>query len=142
MNRRRPAILWVALVTVGVISLAQLGASSGTQSVIVLVSAVLSAFLLIGLHAGHRWAYVLTLLFCVVGPIAGFDEGPEAGWQILIVIWLMVAVPVILSSRFFWVQPRRDELPDPLRCPKCGYSLLGLTEPRCPECGQEFKMPG
>lgn len=21
------------------------------------------------------------------------------------------------------------------RCPKCGYSTIGLTEPRCPECG-------
>lgn len=23
-------------------------------------------------------------------------------------------------------------------CLKCGYSLTGLTEPRCPECGREF----
>ncbi len=24
--------------------------------------------------------------------------------------------------------------PDPNACPTCGYSLVGLTEPRCPEC--------
>ena len=24
-------------------------------------------------------------------------------------------------------------------CLKCGYNLRGLTEPRCPECGQEFE---
>ncbi len=35
-----------------------------------------------------------------------------------------------------------DETPDPTseaaRCPKCGYSLLGLREFRCPECGEPF----
>lgn len=25
-----------------------------------------------------------------------------------------------------------------LRCLACGYSLIGLTEPRCPECGEPF----
>ncbi len=25
--------------------------------------------------------------------------------------------------------------PDPLKCGKCGYSLVGLTSDRCPECG-------
>lgn len=25
------------------------------------------------------------------------------------------------------------------RCPKCGYTLAGLTEARCPECGRAFK---
>ena len=27
-----------------------------------------------------------------------------------------------------------------LRCTKCGYSLKGLTEPRCPECGELFNQ--
>jgi hypothetical protein len=25
-----------------------------------------------------------------------------------------------------------------VHCPRCGYNLRGLTEPRCPECGFEF----
>ncbi len=25
--------------------------------------------------------------------------------------------------------------PDPLQCDKCGYSLVGLTSDKCPECG-------
>lgn len=29
-------------------------------------------------------------------------------------------------------------VPVPGHCPKCGYSLMGLTEPRCPECGRPF----
>ncbi len=31
--------------------------------------------------------------------------------------------------------------PDPLTCTHCGYSLIGLPEPRCPECGQPFQSP-
>jgi len=27
-------------------------------------------------------------------------------------------------------------------CWECGYSLIGLTEPRCPECGTEFDPAG
>ncbi len=26
--------------------------------------------------------------------------------------------------------------PDETRCRKCGYILRGITEPRCPECGE------
>ncbi len=34
---------------------------------------------------------------------------------------------------------RRCELPYPPLCEKCGYSLRGLNEPRCPECGTTFR---
>ena len=33
---------------------------------------------------------------------------------------------------------REKERREGVRCVKCGYSLRGLTEPRCPECGTEF----
>ena len=33
--------------------------------------------------------------------------------------------------------PSRDE---PV-CKNCGYSLRGLPEPRCPECGEPFEPP-
>src|SRR5262245_39499083 len=32
----------------------------------------------------------------------------------------------------------RLRLPDETRCRKCGYILRGLTEPRCPECGERI----
>ena len=28
------------------------------------------------------------------------------------------------------------------RCVRCGYLLTGLVNPRCPECGQGFELPG
>ena len=33
--------------------------------------------------------------------------------------------------------PRRDPFAG-LNCPTCGYDLRGLSEPRCPECGEGF----
>ena len=29
---------------------------------------------------------------------------------------------------------------DSIVCPKCGYSLTGLTEARCPECGVQYTL--
>jgi hypothetical protein len=33
---------------------------------------------------------------------------------------------------------RRDRLDGYLHCFKCGYILKGLSEPRCPECGERI----
>ena len=33
---------------------------------------------------------------------------------------------------------QRDESLKGGKCPVCGYSLYGLPEPRCPECGERF----
>ena len=35
-----------------------------------------------------------------------------------------------------WVERRRMD--DQTRCRKCGYILRGITEPRCPECGEKI----
>ena len=37
-----------------------------------------------------------------------------------------------LATRLFGPKPHDGEL----RCRKCSYILRGLTEPRCPECGE------
>ena len=101
MRRRRPAVLWVALVALGLISLGQIGAGFQRAPAIFLVSAVLNVALLIGLYLGHRWAYVLTLLFCVAGAVSGFVTKPSSGLLILAINGLLVAMPVILSSAYF-----------------------------------------
>lgn len=36
---------------------------------------------------------------------------------------------------------RRDDQVD-VTCPKCGYALIGLSELRCPECGERFTIDG
>lgn len=35
-----------------------------------------------------------------------------------------------------WFGTRRED--DETRCRKCGYILRGITEPRCPECGERI----
>lgn len=37
------------------------------------------------------------------------------------------------------IKPRLNEEPVGPRCGQCGYSLIGLTEKRCPECGRPFE---
>lgn len=50
----------------------------------------------------------------------------------LYVLLLAGAIPTLLVSRFAPKFPRGH-------CQRCGYNLQGLTEPRCPECGESFQ---
>lgn len=50
--------------------------------------------------------------------------------------WLFPLLFALGSVLFFWRarRRRRDGV-----CRKCGYLLIGLTSPRCPECGMAFE---
>jgi hypothetical protein len=40
---------------------------------------------------------------------------------------------------WWWSRARRGSLPDwGHRCDACDYPLVGLRDPRCPECGEPF----
>jgi len=51
-------------------------------------------------------------------------------------VWLPVVVLILFPIRSIvrgpWIQRRRQRRN---QCRQCGYSLKGLPEPRCPECG-------
>jgi hypothetical protein len=55
----------------------------------------------------------------------------------LLVPWTVVSMAsigawVYLSHRFpLWATPDGET-----RCRRCGYILRGISEPRCPECGE------
>lgn len=71
----------------------------------------------------------ILLLLIVVIRASGF-------WN----VWL---VPVVLAgfvfSHFLAAVLYGDKDPDAeTRCSKCGYILRGITEPRCPECGEKI----
>lgn len=53
---------------------------------------------------------------------------------ILLLVWL----PVIFASETRAVRGETGHVD--IRCPKCGYSLIGLRELRCPECGEQFVL--
>jgi hypothetical protein len=53
---------------------------------------------------------------------------------------LIASMPLIGIATFAslsWWFPVAD-CPGQTRCRKCGYTLRGITEPRCPECGEKI----
>jgi hypothetical protein len=143
MDRRPPRTLWAALIILGAISAVQLliGLTRGQTGL--LIAVVLNVMLIIGMRAGRPWAYLLTLLVCVINMAAALYGQLHRPTELAVVLAFngLVVVLVFLATDYFLGKSEPAELPDPLRCPKCGYSLLGLTKPRCPECGQQFKEP-
>lgn len=50
-----------------------------------------------------------------------------------------VLISAILPSRALIIVLRRRPWRIKRRCVDCGYDLMGLPEPRCPECGRPFE---
>jgi hypothetical protein len=47
-------------------------------------------------------------------------------------------IPFFAAALVTYELLRRPARHEPLRCLKCGYILKGLSEPRCPECGERI----
>ena len=60
----------------------------------------------------------------------------------LAAVFLALAVVFLIAAR----RAKRQAWVAAGCCPKCGYILTGLCEPRCPECGAPFEpkssLPG
>ncbi len=63
------------------------------------------------------------------------------GWAELMLMAIFLAIflggilCVILALRWLLKNHSTD---NETRCRKCGYILRGITEPRCPECGERI----
>ena len=58
-------------------------------------------------------------------------------------LWLIVVLPCLSAALLVYGQLTRDFAPGRARsretlCRKCGYILRGISEPRCPECGERI----
>ncbi len=57
-------------------------------------------------------------------------------------VWIPVGLPLAaLPIPIYLALTRRFGPPNPARetlCRKCGYNLRGISEPRCPECGEQI----
>lgn len=62
---------------------------------------------------------------------------PTAKELILLLFFGSGLFAVSIASHFWHRRWLRKRFPS-AHCPKCGYNLKGLTEPRCPECGVPF----
>ena len=82
--------------------------------------------ILLGFAAAASWFLILLFRGFVFVPWFGsFASFAFALTATALVGWLVLA----LNER-----ARLDET----RCRKCGYILRGLSEPRCPECGERI----
>jgi hypothetical protein len=80
------------------------------------------------LALGLAAAYLGLLVFMLC-PVVGFGVSPG-------VLIPFVAMFLVFLGNLVWVIASLDR-PAGL-CPKCGYSMTGLMELRCPECGRHF----
>ena len=58
------------------------------------------------------------------------------GAAAVLILWVQ-AIREMRSGRP--LRNRQDQLLD-IRCPECGYRMVGLHESRCPECGQAYTL--
>lgn len=102
-----------------------------------------------GLMAGAFAAMVATAFVAVVMKVAlpeieGVSEswGPVLQWIFGVAVMAcalsMIAGITILYSRFVMRSYFPPSPPPFPTCKKCEYPLIGLPEPRCPECGTPF----
>ena len=85
------------------------------------------------------------VIFCLYVPLAFVDiglRGQIPGW-LLWVLWISVQLcgPAVGIAFYAWATRRWGPpfvIDNETRRRKCGYILRGITEPRCPECGERI----
>ena len=65
----------------------------------------------------------------------GATEAQGISIQFWVPTVALLLYPALATARFLWRQRGRRKRGE---CLQCGYSLRGLVEPRCPECGRPF----
>ena len=101
MNRKMPVPLWVAVVALAVISALGLLTMLKRGSMPALFATVANGVLLLGLMAGRKWAYALTIVLSVLGVAVAFGKGVPHGLMVLIGN-AAVLVPVLMSTKYFF----------------------------------------
>ncbi len=79
------------------------------------------------------------LLRHVYGALFGVSFTPTtANWIAIVCLWVMPTIIIVIASfavvTYYFKSPADRQT----RCRKCGYILRGITEPRCPECGEKI----
>ena len=65
-------------------------------------------------------------------------QGHELALMVTILTALITSILVVMGATAVQAALAVIALQDDRRCEKCGYFLIGLTTPRCPECGTPF----
>ncbi|MCZ6654042.1 MAG: HEAT repeat domain-containing protein [Planctomycetota bacterium] len=98
----------------------------------------------------HKWRFIIgavavngMLITTVV-----FDPFDKIGGSVAqIIVGALIAIPIagtiggLLNMGLAALKDllgERPKIQDGTLCPTCGYTIVGLPEPRCPECGNQF----
>ncbi len=100
----KPASLWFCVAMLGVMTLIQLMLGVRRGSEVLLVAVVLNTAILTGLILGHKWAYVVLLVFSVLGPLLMLFVHFWRGVAALFMNSLVV-IPLLLATRYFFPWP-------------------------------------
>lgn len=95
-----PGPLWIALISLSVMVVLKVLFAFKVGPAI-LIDAAWSGALLVGLYLGHKWAYVLTIVFVAIGTISSLSKGIGNGLTILLLDCL-VLVPVLICTEYFF----------------------------------------
>ena len=97
------------------------------------------------LLGGQTWMFLLLAVVALIYLLAwllfgrSLKSGLESIVYVTAVLTLLLATILVISGAVA-VQAAQAVivLQDDRRCAECGYFLIGLTAPRCPECGRPF----
>ncbi len=89
---------------------------------------------LVGSALGVGWLFLSESFARNVERILGGSD-----FAAVYLVWMVPSVAVsflLFGVLTHWFGPAHGD--SETRCRKCGYILRGLTEPRCPECGERI----
>ncbi|MEM9166441.1 MAG: hypothetical protein AAGB48_05390 [Planctomycetota bacterium] len=102
---RVPSVLWVAVVSLIVLALAQF-ALGVTGSPVLGVAGLGGLVLAWGLLARHRWAHAVTAAVCVLAPMVAAFSGEFTAAAIILLANMVFVVPLVMTSGWFWDRDR------------------------------------
>ena len=101
VKRTPPAQLFLGLLALAILTVLGLFSAIARGSFAGFAAVACNLALLLGLLLGHRWAYVLVIVFAIAGAVVAFGRGGNHGQFVLLGNGVVV-LPVIFSSRYFF----------------------------------------
>ena len=66
------------------------------------------------------------------------DRPMATGAAVALTALLFMTLPLVIYGVLGHIYPPQLPFDRETRCRKCGYILRGISEPRCPECGERI----
>ncbi len=100
MNKDIPKVLWIAIVSLGLMVIFKLLLASHNNAI--LVDAIISACLLYGLYEGRKWAYYGMLLYVAITFMGYLLAGNATLALQILAANGMVVIPMIICKDYYF----------------------------------------